>query len=160
MPNASDASRTARSTSPAVAGMKPGSRRAPLTGLMAKKGSVEPHASLEPRMDRVMNLAVMKLPSTGQSIGADRLWPCAQRVLDGPSRLLELGPKQFETRRTHAGVAHCDLRLHQLDELYEVRHSIHSQQGQEPPIKIKCFFAIAVDAVIPQIDRLARQGIG
>src|SRR2546430_1006649 len=99
---------------------------------------------------------MQKSLSIRQGITAYWLRTGAESIANHRSRLFQFQSYQFQTWWTHTWVAHPYFDLYQLDELHEMRHRIHAQQRQEPPIKIKGLVTVAVHAAIQQINRLAR----
>src|SRR6185312_7942361 len=75
--------------------------------------------------------------------------------VDGLSGLqlfaLKLEPRSADASRTTAG-----LLLHPLDELYELRHGVQTQQRKEPAIELECLLCLALSREVIEFDGLRR----
>ena len=71
---------------------------------------------------------------------------------------------EFFANEFHAGCADArgadaGLLLHPLDELHELWHGVHAEQGKEPAVEFECFLALAGLREIEELDRLCRVGV-
>ena len=67
-----------------------------------------------------------------------------ESALNDLKGLIEFLAGEFQAWWTNPRVSHADLRLNQLDELNKFNYGIHSQEWQEPAIKLEGLIPFAV----------------
>src|ERR1019366_1052086 len=72
-----------------------------------------------------------------------------QGVTNDPAVPPQLVAHQLQARRTHARISHSNFSLHKLDELNEVRHSIHAQERQNQRYNSN---ALSLSPLRPQLN--------
>src|SRR5690606_25760416 len=95
-------------------------------------------------------------PGTGPPSDGDA---GAQAVLDDPLDLLQLRPRQIQTRRTHDRVPHPDRRLHVLDLLHEPGTEIEPKERKEPFVQLTRRLPLARRSQVEETDRLGRERV-
>ena len=82
-----------------------------------------------------------------------------QGGVEGGEGGFAFGAGQNEARGAHAFMAHADLLLHELDELHELGHGVHAQQGEEPAVEFRRLGRLAAQGGLIQGHGFAGKGV-
>src|SRR5512133_1410918 len=79
----------------------------------------------------------------GRAGAVAQRWPTLELMSNDRERVSQLLTLELQARRTNQRRAATHLGLHELDELHELRHGVHSQQREEPVVECGRFFPLS-----------------